>query len=114
MRGSTGLTKGGLGAGLSISRGGFMRIRVAAAVVSGAVVLSALALPVAAQAAVRTGAEAKLSSFTSQSVQPRDSLGNMKFSHGVINGGKDIVLGTTGTKTVTVTYTATDESGVAL
>ncbi|MFF4362112.1 hypothetical protein [Streptomyces sp. NPDC001604] len=91
-----------------------MRIRVATAVVSGAAVLSALALPVAAQAAVRTGAEAKLSSFTSQSGQPRDSLGNMKFSHAVINGGKDIVLGTTGTKTVTVTYTATDESGVAV
>ncbi|WP_405840479.1 hypothetical protein [Streptomyces sp. NBC_01518] len=97
-----------------------MRIRVAAtAIVSGAVVLSALALPVAAQAAERPGAAAKLSSFASKSVhskavQPRDSLGSTKFSHAVINGGKDIVLGTTGTKSVTVTYTATNASGIAL
>ncbi|MFJ5302223.1 hypothetical protein [Streptomyces sp. NPDC088350] len=91
-----------------------MRIRVAAAAVSGAVVLSVLALPVAAQAAERTGAAAEITSFAAKAVQPRDSLGNTKFSHAVINGGKDIVLGTTGTKTVTVTYTATDQNGVAL
>ncbi|MFF8023324.1 hypothetical protein ACFZDJ_19860 [Streptomyces sp. NPDC007896] len=91
-----------------------MRIRVAAAVVSGAVVLSALALPVAAQASERAGASAKLSSFASKTVRPNDSLGNTKFSHAVINGGKDIALGTTGTKSVTVTYTATDQNGVAL
>ncbi|MEV5525656.1 hypothetical protein [Streptomyces prunicolor] len=92
-----------------------MRIRVAAAaVVSGAVVLSALALPVAAQAAELTGAAAKLTSFAAKAVQPRDSSGNTKFSHAVINGGKDIVLGTTGTKSVTVTYTATNASGIAL
>ncbi len=92
-----------------------MRIRVAAAaVVSGAVVLSALALPVAAQAAERPSAAAGLASFAAKTVQPRDSLGNTKFSHAVINGGKDIVLGTTGTKSVTVTYTAKDANGVAL
>jgi hypothetical protein len=91
-----------------------MRIRVAAAaVVSGAVVLSALALPVAAQAAERRGA-AGLTSFAAKAVQPRDSSGNTKFSHAVVNGGKDIVLGTTGTKSVTVTYTATNASGIAL
>jgi hypothetical protein len=91
-----------------------MRLRVAAAVVSGGVVLSALALPIAAQAAERPGASTKLSSFTSKTVRPKDSLGNTKFSNAVINGGKDIVLGTTGTKSVTVTYTATNQSGVAL
>ncbi|MEV6502511.1 hypothetical protein [Streptomyces prunicolor] len=92
-----------------------MRIRVAAAAaVSGAVVLSALALPVAAQAAERKGAAAKPTSFAAKAVQPRDSSGNTKFSHAVINGGKDIVLGTTGTKSVTVTYTATNASGIAL
>ncbi len=58
-----------------------MRIRVAAAaVVSGAVVLSALALPVAAQAAERPSAAAGLTSFAAKTVQPRDSLGNTKFS----------------------------------
>ncbi|MER7928859.1 MULTISPECIES: hypothetical protein [unclassified Streptomyces] len=91
-----------------------MRIRVAAVVVSGVTGLSALALPVAAQAAERPGVAAGLTSFAAKTVGPRDSLGNTKFSHAVINGGKDIVLGTTGTKTVTVTYTATDANGVAL
>ncbi|MEW1827765.1 hypothetical protein [Streptomyces sp. NPDC088196] len=92
-----------------------MRIRVAAAVaVSGAVVLSALALPVVAQAAERPSAAAGLTSFATKGVQPRDSSGSTKFSHAVVNGGKDIVLGTTGTKPVTVTYTATNASGVAL
>ncbi|WP_328683033.1 hypothetical protein [Streptomyces sp. NBC_00343] len=92
-----------------------MRIRVAAAaVVSGAVVLSVLALPVAAQAAERPSTTAGLTSFAAKSVQPRDSSGNTKFSHPVINGGKDIVLGTTGTKSVTVTYTAKDANGIAL
>ncbi|WP_406158486.1 hypothetical protein [Streptomyces canus] len=95
-----------------------MRIRVAVtAVVSGAVVLSALAVPVVAQAAERTTASTKLSSFASdgsRTVRPNDSLGNTKFSNAVVNGGKDIVLGTSGTKSVVVTYTATDQNGVAL
>ncbi|MGW0833496.1 hypothetical protein [Streptomyces prunicolor] len=92
-----------------------MRIRVAGAtVVSRAVVLSALALPMAAQAAERTGAAARPTSFAAKAVRPRDSSGNTKFSHAVINGGKDIVLGTTGTKSVTVTYIATNAGGVAL
>jgi hypothetical protein len=92
-----------------------MRIRVAAAVaVSGTVALSALALPVVAQAAERPSAAAGLTSFGAKGVQPRDSSGSTKFSHAVVNGGKDIVLGTTGTKSVTVTYTATNASGVAL
>jgi hypothetical protein len=80
-----------------------MRIRVAAAALSGAVVLSALALPAAAQASERPGV-----------VHPNDSLGNTKFSDAVINGGKTIVLGTTAKKSVTVTYTASNESGIAL
>ncbi|GLP71273.1 hypothetical protein TUSST3_78930 [Streptomyces sp. TUS-ST3] len=95
-----------------------MRIRVAVTtVVSGAVVLSALAVPVAAQAAERTSASTRLSFFASdgsRTVRPNDSLGNTKFSNAVVNGGKDIVLGTTGTKSVVVTYTATDQNGIAL
>ena len=82
-----------------------MRIRlVVTAVVSGAVALSALAVPVAAQAAERVPAK----------LRPNDSLGNTKFSNAVVNGGKDIVLGTSGTKSVVVTYTATDQNGIAL
>ncbi|MEH0419531.1 hypothetical protein [Streptomyces sp. B21-083] len=95
-----------------------MRNHVAATVLSGAVVLSALALPAtAAQASERTATSAKPSSFASfaqRAVHPKDSLGSMKFTNAVINGGKDIVLGTTTKKAVTVTYTATSDSGVAL
>ncbi|MER6534916.1 hypothetical protein ABT215_14120 [Streptomyces sp900105755] len=91
-----------------------MRIRVAATVLSGAVVLSALAVPVAAQAAERSGAQVGLASFSAKAVQPKDAEGNIKFSKGVVNGGKDIVLGTTTKKTVTATYTATSDNGVAL
>ncbi|WP_405820294.1 hypothetical protein OG241_32320 [Streptomyces sp. NBC_01390] len=92
-----------------------MRHHVSATVLSGAVVLSALALPAtAAQASERTGTSAKLSSFAPETVRPKDSLGSMKFSNAVINGGKDIVLGVTTKKAVTVTYTATSDSGVAL
>ncbi|KPI06263.1 hypothetical protein OK074_4241 [Actinobacteria bacterium OK074] len=100
-----------------------MRMQVAGAALSGAAVLSALALPVAAQAAEHpgAGAAAKLSAFGAkanslapQTVRPNDALGSMKFSNAVINGGKDIVLGTTTKTSVTVTYTATSSSGVAL
>jgi hypothetical protein len=90
-----------------------MRMRAATAVFSGAVVLSTLALP-AAQASEGPSASTKLGAFSAKAVQPRDSLGNTKFSNAVVNGGKDIVLGTTGTKSVTVTYTAKDANGVAL
>ncbi|MGW2961647.1 hypothetical protein ACWDGI_24740 [Streptomyces sp. NPDC001220] len=106
-----------------------MRIRVAATVLSGAVALSALAVPVAAQAASSPSAKAQLSSFfansapaartahatnSAQTVRPKDGIGSISFSKGVVNGGKDIVLGTTTQKSVTVTYTATSSSGVAL
>jgi hypothetical protein len=91
-----------------------MRIRAMSVALSGAIALSALSLPAAAQAAERPRAAARLGSFAAHSVHPNTSLGNMKFSHAVINGGKDIVLGTTTKKSVTVTYTATSSSGVAL
>ncbi|MGW4908727.1 hypothetical protein [Streptomyces sp. NPDC004270] len=102
-----------------------MRIRVAATVLSGAVALSALAVPVAAQAASSPSAKAQLSSFansapaahatnSAQTVRPKDGIGSISFSKGVVNGGKDIVLGTTTNKSVTATYTASSSSGVAL
>ncbi|MEU9344590.1 hypothetical protein AB0D74_25665 [Streptomyces sp. NPDC048278] len=103
-----------------------MRIRVAATVLSGAVALSALAVPVAAQAASGPSAKAQLSSFfansapaahasnSAQTVRPKTGIGSISFSKGVVNGGKDIVLGTTTNKSVTATYTATSSSGVAV
>ncbi|MFF1298372.1 MULTISPECIES: hypothetical protein [unclassified Streptomyces] len=91
-----------------------MRIRAAATVLSGAVVLSALVLPSAAQAAEHPGAATDLLAFASPSVEPRDALGGTTFSDGVVNAGKDIVLGVTGKKAVPVTFTAFDVEGVAI
>jgi hypothetical protein len=91
-----------------------MRTHAISIVLPSAVALSAICFPVAAQAAERTDTTAKLRSFTAHSVHPETSLGNISFTHAVINGGKDIVLGTTTRKSVTVTYTATSSSGVAL
>ncbi|WP_128429874.1 hypothetical protein [Streptomyces cyaneus] len=74
-----------------------MRIRPAVAVVSLATALSASVIPAAAQAAGRTAAASS----------------DTTFSNVVVNGGKDIVLGLTTRKTVTITWTATDPDGVA-
>ncbi|GAA3790557.1 hypothetical protein GCM10023083_27580 [Streptomyces phyllanthi] len=43
-----------------------------------------------------------------------DSLGGTTFKDGVVNNGKDIVLGVTGKKAVPVTFTAFDNEGVAI
>jgi len=91
-----------------------MRVRAAAVVLAGAVVLSALALPAVAQTSERPGVSTELRTFGSKTVLPNDSLGGTEFSNAVVNGGKDIVLGTTTKKSVTVTYTASSASGVAL
>jgi len=91
-----------------------MRVRAAAVALSGAVVLSVFVLPAAAQASERPGVSARLGAFGAKTVAPRDSLGATKFSDAVINGGKDTVLGVSAKKTVTVTYTASNDSGIAL
>ncbi|WP_330346991.1 hypothetical protein [Streptomyces sp. NBC_00582] len=91
-----------------------MRIHTAATVLSGAVVLSALVLPGAAEAAEHPAAAKDLAATASQRVQPRDALGGTTFKDGVVNNGKDIVLGVTGKKAVPVTFTAFDEEGVAI
>jgi len=91
-----------------------MRIRTAATVLSGALVLSVLVLPGAAQGAEHPGAATDLRAFASQSGRPKDALGGTTFKNGVVNKGKDIVLGVTGKKAVPVTFTAFDEEGLAL
>ncbi|MFG2952133.1 hypothetical protein ACGF5O_00195 [Streptomyces sp. NPDC048291] len=75
-----------------------MRIRPAVAAVSLATGLSALAASVAPTAASAADRAA-----------PSDTV----FTHVVVDGGKDIVLGLTTKKTVTITWTATDPDGVA-
>ena len=91
-----------------------MRVRAAAVALSGAVVLSVFVLPAAAQATERPGVPAGLGAFGAKTVLPKDSLGATKFTNAVVNGGKDIVLGVSAKKSVTVTYTASNDSGIAL
>ncbi|WP_329343345.1 hypothetical protein OG866_42990 [Streptomyces sp. NBC_00663] len=91
-----------------------MRMRTTATVLTSAAVVSALALPGAAQAAQHPGAATSLGAFASGGVEPQDALGGTTFSDGVVNGGKDIVLGVTGKKAVPVTFSAFDAEGVAL
>ncbi|MFF3335523.1 hypothetical protein ACFYWX_39330 [Streptomyces sp. NPDC002888] len=71
-----------------------MRIRPAVAVVSCATAFSASMIPAAAQA------------------EGRAASSDTTFSHVVVNGGKDVVLGLTTRKTITITWTATDPDGV--
>ncbi|MEU3513991.1 hypothetical protein ABZ770_01565 [Streptomyces sp. NPDC006654] len=71
-----------------------MRIRPAVTAVSLATALS-VSIPAAAHAADRAGSA------------------DTTFSHVVVNGGKDLVLGLTTKKTVTITWTATDPDGIA-
>lgn len=91
-----------------------MRTHAAATVLSSAVVLSTLVLPGTAQAAEHSGAATDLRAFASERVQPQDAVGGTTFKNGVVNKGKDIVLGVTGKKAVPVTFTAFDEEGVAI
>ncbi|MFC3573081.1 calcium-binding protein [Streptomyces yaanensis] len=90
-----------------------MRIRASVAVVTGALALTAFAVP-AAQAADAPGVGA-----LAQSVQQiagkspaDDSSGDTKISNVVVNGGKAVVFGTTTKRTFAVTFTATDNSGI--
>lgn len=78
-----------------VPKGDSMRIRPALAVASLTTALSASVLPATAH-----GAERAASS-------------DATFSNVVVNGGKDIVLGLTTRKTVTITWTVRDPDGVA-
>ncbi|AJE41467.1 DUF5707 domain-containing protein [Streptomyces nodosus] len=75
-----------------------MRMRATVAVVSGALALSALAAPV-------SQASSPSSALTGADASP-------VISKVVVNSGKPIVLGTTATKKVTVSVTASHSSGI--
>ena len=68
-----------------------MRIRATVAAVAGALALSALAVPAA---------------------QADETEGDTTISNVVVNGGKPVVVGATTTKTITVSFTVKDASGV--
>ncbi|MER5278336.1 hypothetical protein ABT025_21645 [Streptomyces sp. NPDC002809] len=107
-----------------------MRIRATVAAVSGALALSALALPTAAQADGAQGSTGSVADvaraaqsapatdsaakFGARSVSPASEPGelDLTFSKVVVNGGKPIVVGTTLTKTVTTTFTLTHAADV--
>ncbi|MFJ9106434.1 calcium-binding protein [Streptomyces sp. NPDC102283] len=97
-----------------------MRIRATVAAVSGALALSALAVP-AAQAddgrswTVDHGVTAPQPSAGEKSKRSfaAKQVGDAKFTSAVVNGGKPIVLGTKSKQTVPYTVTATDDSGIA-
>jgi len=68
-----------------------MRIRAAGAIVTGALALSVFAVPAA---------------------HADGGAGDTKISNVVVNGGKPVVVGATGSRTFSVTFTATDDSGI--
>ena len=94
-----------------------MRIRATVAAVTGALALSALAVP-AAQADNHAPNLASLVPSTSKATPftaaaPADeSLGDTKITAVTVNSGKNIVVGTTVKKSFTVSVTATDPEGV--
>ncbi|MCN9243310.1 DUF5707 domain-containing protein [Streptomyces sp. RY43-2] len=91
-----------------------MRIRASVAVVTGALALTALAVPAAQAAdAPGVGALARSVSPSAGKSAADESYGDTKISNVVVNGGKAVVLGTTTKKTFTVTFTASDNSGIA-
>ncbi|WP_424922086.1 calcium-binding protein [Streptomyces sp. wa53] len=97
-----------------------MRIRATVAAVSGALALSALAVP-AAQAGDQavpsldkpTAAEAFGLGAKAPRAAARVAVSEPVISKVVINGGKDIVLGTTASKKISVSVTASHPSGIA-
>lgn len=86
-----------------------MRIRATVAVLTGTLALSALVVPVA-QAADEPNAP-KLAPFAANA--PADEVvGDTKITKVTVNGGKNIVVGTTEKKKFTVAVTATDPEGI--
>ncbi|MFC9845889.1 DUF5707 domain-containing protein [Streptomyces sp. NPDC127595] len=90
-----------------------MRIRASVAVVTGALALSAFAVP-----AAQADDSNSVSAFA-QSVEPKAAAGpadiiegDTTISNVVVNGGKSLVLGATTKKTFTVSFTAKDDSGI--
>ncbi|MFF3654085.1 DUF5707 domain-containing protein [Streptomyces olivochromogenes] len=90
-----------------------MRIRATVAAVSGALALSAFVVPAAHAADVPGAASLARTVQPNTAKSPTDvTHGDTKISNVVVNGGKGVVFGTTTKKTFTVTFTATDNSGI--
>lgn len=98
-----------------------MRVRSTVAAVTGALALAALAVPAAQAGSVTdhldkpSAAErfATTAGRSADSVSALDAADEPTVSNVTVNGGADIVLGTTNTKTITVSLTASHASGIA-
>ncbi|MFC8131430.1 calcium-binding protein [Streptomyces sp. NPDC057302] len=86
-----------------------MRIRATVAALTGTLALSALVVP-AAQAVDGPNGPQKLAASVAKA--DGDNIGDTKITKVTVNGGKDIVVGTTEKKKFTVAVTATDPEGV--
>ncbi|GGX31506.1 calcium-binding protein [Streptomyces chryseus] len=87
-----------------------MRIRATVAAVSGALALSALAVPAAqADHAPRPSG---LSAALAAAPDVKAAEGDTEITKAVVNGGKSLTVGTTAVKTVTAEVTATDPEGI--
>ncbi|QDN78798.1 calcium-binding protein [Streptomyces sp. S1A1-7] len=92
-----------------------MRIRATVAAVSGALALSAFVVPAAHAADVPGAASLARTVQPNTAKSPTDvTHGDTKISKVVVNGGKGVVFGTTTKKTFTVTFTASDNSGIKM
>ncbi|MFI6089298.1 calcium-binding protein [Streptomyces sp. NPDC051218] len=85
-----------------------MRIRATVAALSGTLALSALVVP-AAQAADGPSSAPRLAAKASQGA----NVGDTKITKVSVNGGKDVVVGTTNKVKFSVAVTATDPEGIA-
>ncbi|MFF2517735.1 DUF5707 domain-containing protein [Streptomyces sp. NPDC058086] len=90
-----------------------MRTRATVAAVSGALALSAFVVPAAHAVDAPSAAALAGSVQPNTAKSPTDvTHGDTKISNVVVNGGKGVVFGTTTKKTFTVTFTASDNSGI--
>ncbi|MFI6936728.1 calcium-binding protein [Streptomyces sp. NPDC050287] len=94
-----------------------MRIRATVAAVTGALALSALAVPAAqagSQSDVSLDRPSAAERFGTSSAKPafRAAAAEPTVSNVTVNAGKDIVLGTTVAKTIAVSLTASHPSGI--
>lgn len=98
-----------------------MRIRATVAAVSGALALSALAVPAAQADDGRswtvdhgfTAPQPPVGEKTKRAFGATAQGDDAKITSAVVNGGKPIVVGTKSKQTVPYTVTATDDSGIA-
>ncbi|MET9515444.1 calcium-binding protein [Streptomyces sp. NPDC002994] len=88
-----------------------MRIRTTVAAVSGALALSAFAVPAAQADYEPKPASDRAAAFAAQA--PADEIeGDTRITKVVVNGGKALSLGTTAKKTITAEVTATDAENI--